>query len=157
MKATISVLQYVHNTLIDCCINSLFSSGSCLFIIDMRIINVSYVKWGIPFMPICHSPQIRLTLGRHRPPQVYCIGFSFLGVECSLVRGLSREPQAAHNEGLVSTIMGIFVELFMPSRLILFSFCKWDRTTCPWHVYLRIVQYPNDRINTAYFIFIFSP
>lgn len=123
----------------------------------MRIINVSYVKWGIPFMPICHSPQIRLTLGRHRSPQVYCVGFRFFGVECSLVRGLSREPQAAHHEGLVSTIMDIFVELFMPSRLILFSFCKWDRTTCPWRVYLRIVQYPNDRRNTAYFIFIFFP
>ena len=65
--------------------------------------------------------------------------------------GCSPQMSSKHDHGY-------FLWSYLPpSRLILFSFCQWDRTTCPWHIYLRIVQYPNDRRNTAYFIFIFFP
>ena len=40
-----------------------------------------------------------------------------------------REPQAAHHEGLVSTIMDIFVELFMHSWVSLVTWLEKNPST----------------------------
>lgn len=82
------------------------------------------------------------------------IGFGSLGMEYSLVRGLGKKPSTTCVQWTLPW-KAFFLQLFIPSRLIQFSFCKGDRITYPQHVYLRVVQHPKDRRNTAYFTFFF--